>query len=366
MVGTDSCDLAVGVKTALDRGKARALLHRVASGKSAEHTGDLLVNLRRNHASLTFLGGEQVEDRAVGEKAAVVGALIDGLLESRNVPTVDKVAVESVTSGVTLSKDERLTATVPLVVEVASVVVDLVEDGDQMDGVSVRALAAVVATTNGVGHVGHVISRIKVDTIPARREEDLGAETIGTLLVGKTVSSAGAAAVVEADKADSLGSKIVGVVTLEGVTSEHAETFGEGLELIVVGTATLKVVDSHATIDTGTVTGLVYVLERSILVLEVQSRGPVVGKILLDGARRAVRGTSIGVVHLEFEAIASGDGVNVAGNLARRDNRVGTLSNNTSRARHTEECSSRRSEGGSQAENFGRSVHGEVGYRSWN
>jgi len=47
----------------------------------------------------------------------------------------------------------------------------------------------------------------------------------------------------------------------------------------------------------------------------------------------------------------------MAGDLARGNDRVGTLGDNTSRARHTEESSGRCGESGSQAEDLSRSVH---------
>jgi hypothetical protein len=355
LVCADGCDLAVGA--GLDRGETGTLLDGVAAGKSVEHTGNLLVNLRRDDTSLALLGGEQIEDRAVGQKTAVVGALVDGLLESGNIPTVDKVTVESVASRVTLSEDEGLSATVPHAAKVTDVVVDLVEDGNQVDRVSVGALAAVVATTDGVRHVRLVVSRIEVDTIPARGEEDLSAETIGAVLSRETIAGAGTATVIEANEADSLRCEVASVVALEGVTGKHTEALGEGLELIVVGTTTLEIVDSHTAIDTSAVASLVNILKRTVLVLVVKRRGPVVGKILLDGTRRAIRRTSIGIVHRELEAITTGDGVNVSGDLARGNDRVGTLGDNTTRAGHTEESSSRCGESGSQAENLSGSVH---------
>jgi hypothetical protein len=210
-----------------------------------------------------------------------------------------------------------------------------------------------------------VVSRIKVDTIPARREEDLRTETIRAVLGRKTIAGARAAAVIETDKADSLRLEVIGVVALEGVTSDHAEALGESLEFVVVGTTTLEIVDSHAAIDTLTIARLVNTLESSVLVLEVEERSPVVRKIRLDGARRAVRRTSIGVVHVELEAVTTGNGVSVAGDLSRGDNGVGTLGDNTTRAGHTEESSSRCGESGSQAENLSRSVHLESRYWDW-
>jgi hypothetical protein len=363
LVSANGGDLAVGSDcTGLDGSETRALLNRVAAGKSIEHTSNLLVDLRGDDTGLALLGGEQVEDRAVGQKTAVVGALINGTLKSGNIPTVDEVTVESESSRVTLSKDERLSAAVPHATEVTDIVVDLVEDGDQMNRVRVGALAAVVAATNGVRHVRLVVSRIKVDAIPARGEEDLSTETIGAVLSRKTVGGAGAAAVVETNEADSLRFEVASVVALEGVTSKHTETLGEGLKLVVVGATTLEIIDGHTTVDTGTIARLLNVLERTVLVLVVEGRGPVVREILLDRARGAVRRTSIGIVHLELEAITTRDGVNVAGDLARGNDRVGTLGDNTARAGHTEESSSRCSKSGSQAENLGGSVHLEGRY----
>jgi hypothetical protein len=202
-----------------------------------------------------------------------------------------------------------------------------------------------------------VVGRIKVDTVPARGEEDLSTHTIGAVLGRETVGGTGAATVIETNEADSLRGEVVGVVALEGVTSKHTETLGEGLELVVVGTRTLEIVDSHTAIDTSTIARLLDVLERSVLVLVVERRGPVVWEILLDGAWGAARRTSIGVIHVEGKAVTTRDGVDMAGDLARGNNGVGTLGDNTTRAGHTEESSSRCGKSGSQAEDLSGSVH---------
>lgn len=49
--------------------------------------------------------------------------------------------------------------------------------------------------------------------------------------------------------------------------------------------------------------------------------------------------------------------MNMAGDLARGNDRVGTLGDNTTRAGHTEESSGRCGESGSQAEDLSGSVH---------
>jgi hypothetical protein len=56
LVGANGCNLAVGA--GLDGGETGTLLDRVATRKSVEHTGNLLVDLRRDDTSLALLGGK--------------------------------------------------------------------------------------------------------------------------------------------------------------------------------------------------------------------------------------------------------------------------------------------------------------------
>jgi len=191
--------------------------------------------------------------------------------------------VEPVASRITLSEDERLGSSVPPI-EAGSGVDDFVEDGDHVNRVSCRARTVVVRVLGRVGHVGLVVGRVKVDTIPARGEENLGTQAIRADLVGKAAGVRRGAAVVKADIADGLTSKVAATCTLEGITGEHAETLREGSEVVVLGTTSLQVVNGHTTENTLAVTSLRDIDERAVLGLVVKLGSPVVGHVLLDGA----------------------------------------------------------------------------------
>lgn len=145
-----------------------------------------------------------------------------------------------------------------------------------MNRVTGRARTIVIAVLGGVSHVGHVVGGVEVHTIPARWEEDLRTESIRAWLVRKLVVVVGCTAVVQADEADSLTGKVVGVSTLVWITSKHAEVFGKGLERVVGRTTTLQVVDDHTTVNTSSITGLGHVDELAILGAVVEVRNPVV------------------------------------------------------------------------------------------
>ena len=100
------------------------------------------------------------------------------------VPAIHEVAVQSVTGRVTIGEDEA--ATVVHLVERLYAEPKLIEDGDEM--VWVRGRAAAVVDAVRVGHVGLVIGRVEVYTIPAGREKDLSPETIWAVSVGESFS----------------------------------------------------------------------------------------------------------------------------------------------------------------------------------
>ena len=206
-----------------------------------------------------------------------------------------------------------------------------------MDRVRSRARTVVVGVLGGVGHVGLVVGRVEVDTIPARWEEDLGTETVRALLGREAVGVGRSAAVVQADVADSLLGKVVATGSEGGSTGKHTETLGEGSDVVVVGTASLQVVDGHTALDTLTVTRLRNQGVGSVLLHVVQRRGPVVGHVLLDGARGASGRLSALVVHSGSKAIATSDGVDVSRHATGADDGVETFLGETARARHTPE-----------------------------
>jgi hypothetical protein len=268
--------------------------------------------------------------------------------------------VESVSSGITHGKDKGLAISIPHVGKLVDVVQDLVEEGNHVNRVRGRARSVIGGTAAGVGHVRLVIGRVEVHTIPAGWEEDLGTETVGAVGGGHSPGLGRGGWIIQADEAHSLGSEIIGLVTLERVTSKHAEALGEGLELVVVRAGALQVVDVHASVNTVSIAELRNVLERAVLELIVQLGGPVVGQVGLDWAGRALGRASLGIVHIEAESITTGDGMNVARDGTRADNGVCTLGRDTTWAGHTEEGSSRCCKRGNQAQCGSASKHLEV------
>jgi hypothetical protein len=149
--------------------------------------------------------------------------------------------VESVASGIALSKDEGLCCAVPPI-EAGSGVDDFKEDGNHVDRVCCRARAVVVRVLCRIGHVRFVIGTVEVLAVPAGGEENLSAHAVGANSVGQTAVVRRLAVVIEADKADGLTGKVTTWSALERVTGEHAEVLGVSSEVVVVGTTSLKVV----------------------------------------------------------------------------------------------------------------------------
>lgn len=104
--------------------------------------------------------------------------------EYATVPAVHKVTVQSVTSRVTVREDEA--ATVVYDVELLYAKQNLKEDRDEMAWV--RGRTATIVNAVRVGHVGLVIGRVEVYTIPARGKKDLSPEAIWAVGVGESWS----------------------------------------------------------------------------------------------------------------------------------------------------------------------------------
>lgn len=92
------------------------------------------------------------QDIAVGDLTAEVAALVHGALESRDVPTVDEIAMEAVASSVSVCKDKGLLGahiTLPEF-ELVGLEDDFVEDGDKLDWVGGRARTVIVSARSRV------------------------------------------------------------------------------------------------------------------------------------------------------------------------------------------------------------------------
>jgi len=75
-------------------------------------------------------------------------------------------------------------------------------------------------------------------------------------LIGELVEVRGGAAVVQANERNSLLREGLAASTQRRATGKHLETLGESLERVVVWTTSLEVVDSHTTLRSLSITGL--------------------------------------------------------------------------------------------------------------
>lgn len=135
---------------------------------------------------MRLLSSEKVELVTVLDKTAVIETGVGSGLEDLDVPAIDEITVEAVAGRITHGKHKWLPAILGYPpVKVDGGVDDLVEERDEMYGVGSRAWTIVVRVLSRVSHVGHVVGRVEVDTIPAGWEEDLSTNTVWAGLVGE-------------------------------------------------------------------------------------------------------------------------------------------------------------------------------------
>lgn len=78
-----------------------------------------------------------------------------------------------------------------------------------------------------VRHVRFMVVAVIVHPVPARREEDLRAQTVGTVVVWESVGfGLRSAVVVQACVAPGVGFQCVFVFPVHGVAGDHAEVWG--------------------------------------------------------------------------------------------------------------------------------------------
>lgn len=205
---------------------------------------DVFIDLGRNLAALCSRIRVKIEDRTIFNSTTIARACVDSALEKVTIPTHQKVAVKPVSSGITHGPDEWLAVAIPHVLELVDVPQNLVKDGDKMNRMSVGT-APTVVRTYWIGHVGLMIRSVEILSVPARREENLRSKTIGTIHVreARGLGISGILVVVEAVVTDGVGGSIVARSSLEWITSNHPETFGERLQFVVVWARPLQVVD---------------------------------------------------------------------------------------------------------------------------
>ncbi len=170
------------------RSRASAIPERIAPrerGNGRAEASSLVDDLRLENTCiggcLVDVGGER---RTVPDIGIVVRTTVDGVLEEVHVPAILEVAVVSVTGGVSVCEDVGAGA---LVVELVDADNHLVEQGDKLNGMTIGAVATVIVL-DGIGHVGLVVRRVQVLSVPARREEDLRAQPVGAAVVKEVVT----------------------------------------------------------------------------------------------------------------------------------------------------------------------------------
>jgi len=232
-----------------------------------------------------------------GEEGAVLGlavllllagvALVDGLLQSVDVPSVEEITVPRVASGVTSSIDERPSVgLLPAASKVVDVPGDLVEELHHGDWVG-RGANAIVQPRQ-VCDVGSVVSAVQVDTVPACRHVNAGIKTIRAVHGGEALHvldfTGAEASPLDGTLAElSLAPFILRVLPGAGlgVATDHAESFGEGFEPLSaisgVTVSTVLIVDKEASVWNR--------LKLSFgLIMEVELGEPVLRKILFHEA----------------------------------------------------------------------------------
>lgn len=301
-------------------GRLRSVSNGDVAGKGVtNHSFNLLVEstleqldepvaLLEGALSLVILALD-VEDGAVLDPSCVAGAGVNGLLKEVLVPTGHEVGMVTEALNVTVGEDELAR----LALECLGSPDGLVHETRNL---GLEALGAVAVHDKvGVSHVGPVVLRVEVLAIPARREHDLGANTIGAVgievvLVGHVVAvqcALGSNAVVEAVEADGALSQVGlrslsklgphgllrvdildvatgdGIVTTRVVSGNHAESGRKSLDALVgVGSILEEEVVRQQTAD------LRNELEGAVGVLEVERRSPVRRHVLGNSARSAV------------------------------------------------------------------------------
>jgi len=323
----------------------------VASRQFVEGTENVFGDLDTLLALLLSLDGLELKNVAVFDVARVVGASIDGLAEDILIPSVHKVSVIAVTGGIT-GGEHKLTLESRLDVRV-----------DIPDNLKEQSRQAVLETLRadisrldkvGVANVRLVVGRVAVLAIPARGEDDLSAETglashlLGDVLAAKSILRL--LVVVEAVPADTVSSllrlvepvflspatvaRIVGLpsrireLTETRVASNHAKVWREDLQLLVV--RSLQVVDKHAT-------GVLELLELSILHLPVQRRHPVRRLVSRSSTSSALRLAEIVVLASHRELVGTVNGMDVSTDNILSIDGIDTLVGEGSSARQAEE-----------------------------
>lgn len=128
-----SSDLGDG---AVDRrfGWLRTRGDSVAARKLLQRPINLLIDYRGELAGLALVAGEHGHRATLGDAAGVVEAGIDGLLEDIDIPSIDKIAMETIAGRVAVGEDKGVLIAIPFTLELVRVIENLIEDRDHVLG----------------------------------------------------------------------------------------------------------------------------------------------------------------------------------------------------------------------------------------
>ena len=149
-------------------------LNRITSGELLRPSSGLFFNPGRHHTVLGLVLVEELEHTALLHHARRRITRVYRLLENVNVPSVDKIPVQTISGWIPIGEDKWLFVVIPLLFESVGVEDDFVEHGYKLYRMCGGAFPEV--NVDGVGHMGFVVWGIEVLAVPARREEDLNTE----------------------------------------------------------------------------------------------------------------------------------------------------------------------------------------------
>jgi len=268
---------------------------------------------------------------------------VGGLEESSVGPSHDEVTMKTVSSGITVGKSEAVEVGVR-----AGIEEELIEQGEDGDGVGLGAHTTVVVSDSRVGHMAHVVRGINVDTVPARGEVHLRPHEIAS--PGREPWVLHGPSVVHAHDRDGTLSGIrVVLVTTVRVTSNHPKPIGErqGDEALVARRGGGGVVAcSLLVVVRGALEGDQF---EHVVRVVVQVGDPVVAVVqgLVAGGVGGALGEH-GAIHGPVEGIATNNAVSVSACYSRVEDWVGPLDGQHSTVHCksvTIKCSSKGDEG---------------------
>lgn len=279
---------------------------------------DRFVNLRSDRAGGTLAGHDSLLNTTGEVTIRVAVTFVDDTLECGPLPTHIEITMVHRTSGVTIREDERLVGIFGLAkfaAETGSVVIHLIEDTGEVDRKSRRAASA-VRSPGAIRDMRLVVVRIKVLSVPAALEVELGTDTIGARPLWKEVRLGAAAAKVQTHEGNRLLLETTHRRSLGGVPRDHAEVVWENGGLS--GLVGEEVVGDWATRDE---------LKRVVCILEVQLGKPIRGLVFLNAG-----GSALGLPKIirrrdrNPEVGTTNDSVNVTSDRVGAHDRVSTFS----------------------------------------